>query len=237
MRVVTWNCNGALRNKWEKLAALDTDIAVIQECEDPKQARASAYRAWAANHLWVGPSKNRGLGIFAAPALALKLMPLDLQPLELFLPCVVDGDWPLLAVWTRDPKSSNFGYIGQLWTVLQKEREFLRHPGAMAIGDLNSNTIWDRRSRCWNHSDVTRELSELGLESCYHRHFSEAPGAESRSTFFLQRNLAKSFHIDYGFAGPTWELKNVVVGTAKDWLEHSDHMPVVFDFERCATKQ
>lgn len=169
--------------------------------------------------------------MFAANGLTLQAVPMDLAPLELFLPCIVNGDRPLLATWTKQANSPNFRYIGQLWKFLQKHREFLRHPCAMLVGDLNSNVIWDEWDRWWNHSDVVRELAELGLESCYHRHFSEKQGKESRATFFLHRKQEKPYHIDYGFAGPQWIVRQVEVGAAADWLGESDHMPVAFELE------
>ncbi len=35
LRILTWNCQMALRKKHELLASLRPDIAVIQECERP----------------------------------------------------------------------------------------------------------------------------------------------------------------------------------------------------------
>ncbi|WP_296508955.1 hypothetical protein [Rhodoferax sp.] len=229
LRVVTWNCNGALRKKWPRLAELQADLYIVPECEDPSQTRDFAYRAWASNHLWTGINKNKGLGVFASPELKLQPVKLDLSPLELFLPCIVNDRWPLLATWTKQANSPNFGYIGQLWKFLQTHREFLRHPQAMLVGDLNSNSIWDEWDRWWNHSDVVRELSELGLTSCYHTHFGETQGKESRPTFFLQRKVAKSYHIDYAFTADQWSVQSVHIGQAAEWLQDSDHLPMVLD--------
>lgn len=97
------------------------------------------------------------------------------------------------------------------------------------MGDLNSNAVWDEWDRWWNHTDVVRELAVLGLDSCYHRYFSEAQGAESMPTFYLHRKLEKAYHIDYGFAGAAWDAQCVEVGCAADWLVDSDRMPVVMD--------
>lgn len=229
MRVVTWNCNGAFRKKYQCLSALDADILVIQECEDPAQSNDIQYKEFAANHLWQGTSKSKGLGVFAKQTVHLKRIELPLHPLELFLPCMIDRDTPLLATWTKQANSPNFAYIGQLWKFLQHHREFLRTPSAMLVGDLNSNKQWDEWDRWWNHTDVVRELAELGLESAYHLHFAEAQGAESRPTLYLQRNQAKPYHIDYGFFGNNWKIISVQVGMADEWLTHSDHMPVIFD--------
>ena len=102
----------------------------------------------------------------------------------------------------------------------------------MLVGDLNSNVIWDEWDRWWNHSDVVRELEDLGLQSCYHRHFSERQGQELQPTFYLHRKPEKPYHIDYGFAGPQWAVQHVEVGAVADWLEESDHMPMVFELER-----
>lgn len=231
LRVATWNCNGALRKKWHRLVALQADIYVVQECEDPNQTKDATYRAWSANHLWTGSNKNKGIGVFTSSEHSLEAVSLDLAPLELFLPSIVDGEWPLLATWTKQANSPNFRYIGQLWKFLQAHKGFLAHPRAMLVGDLNSNVVWDEWDRWWNHSDVVRELAELGLESCYHRHFSEAQGKESRSTFFLHRKAEKPYHIDYGFTGSQWIVKHVEVGAVSDWLTESDHLPMVFALE------
>jgi exonuclease III len=62
MRIASWNCNGALRKKLDQLLKLEADVYIIQECEDPSQCQDSRYKIWAENYLWIGKSKNKGLG-------------------------------------------------------------------------------------------------------------------------------------------------------------------------------
>jgi len=73
MRIVTWNCTGALRRKWPQLQELGANLAVVQECEDPAQAKDAAYERWAAGHSWVGPTKTRALACFRDPGLGSPL--------------------------------------------------------------------------------------------------------------------------------------------------------------------
>lgn len=229
MKILTWNCNGAFRKKFQLVSEYDADILVIQECEDPQQSKDRHYQDFAANHLWHGMTKNKGLGVFAKHGVSLEQIELDLNPLELFLPCIVDGHIPLLATWTKQANSPNFAYIGQIWKFLQQHKVFLSNPFAMLVGDLNSNKCWDEWDRWWNHTDVVRELSELGLESAYHSYFAEAQGDETRPTLYLHRNLSKPYHIDYGFFGNAWRVVTVEAGSADEWLALSDHMPMLFE--------
>ena len=227
MRIVRWNCNGALRKKLGALDRYDADVYVIQECEDPKASASQDYKSWASNYLWVGGNKNRGLGVFAKPGIALAPLDLDAGTLESFIPCTLDGHFVLLAVWTRQANSPTFGYIGQMWKYLQRHKAALSGKDAIVIGDFNSNVCWDSWDRWWNHSDVVRELEELGIYSLYHGVRGEAQGSESEPTFYMHRKLEKPYHIDYAFASKKWlSSETLEVGSPSIWLEHSDHMPL-----------
>jgi exonuclease III len=228
MKIVSWNCNGALRKKLGAVKTLGADVYIIQECEDPAHCKDAEYKEWAGNHLWVGTNKNRGLAVFAGAGIPLKRIDLDAGKLELFIPCLVANRITLLAVWTRQSNSPNFRYIGQLWKYLQQHREFLRQKESALIGDLNSNTQWDEWDRWWNHSDVVRELHELGLKSLYHYIRGEEQGKEKLHTFYMHRRIAKPYHIDYAFLSEALLKRSTIeIGQPKNWLEYSDHMPLI----------
>jgi exonuclease III len=228
MHILTWNCNGALRKKLDALARLDFDVAVIQECEDPDRSTSTLYKSWAKNYLWSGTNKNKGVGVFAAPGTSLVPVDLDQGQLELFLPCRINDSFLLVASWTRQANSPTFQYIGQLWKFIQAHRTALSAQPTVIAGDLNSNARWDKWDRWWNHTDVVRALSEMGMESAYHLSHRIPQGSEPEPTFYLQRNLAKAYHIDYVFAPAEWlGAGSAWVGDAETWLQWSDHMPLI----------
>ena len=237
MNIITWNCNGAFRNKLHTLEEYHHDILVIQECEDPSKS-TKAYKEWATNYLWIGKSKNKGIGVFCKNDISLKQLDWsDIntnyknEQLESFLPCLINDDIILLAVWTKRANSEVFGYIGQLWKYLKLHKYKLKDKKVMIIGDFNSNVIWDKWDRWWNHSDVVNELEEIGIISLYHHLYNEEQGNESQPTFYLQRKLEKSYHIDYIFISSNL-IKNkskLEVGEVNNWLEYSDHMPLFLE--------
>ena len=229
MRIVSWNCNGALRKKLDILLELKADIYLIQECEDPTRATDPAYKQWSKGSLWVGSNKNKGLGAFSSH---MRLAALDWSrsQLELFIPFTANEQLMILGVWTRQANSPNFCYIGQLWKYLQAHGPNIQRHNAIVLGDFNSNACWDEWDRWWNHTDVVRNLCEIGLESVYHFRNGESQGKETQPTFFMNRKLEKPYHIDYAFASADIiQSSGISIGRPEDWLEFSDHMPVILD--------
>jgi exonuclease III len=234
MKIITWNCNGAFRKKYHKLDELYANILIIQECENPAETKDKKFMDWAQNYLWIGDNKNKGIGVFAQTDIILKKLDwtniyID-HSVKHFLPFSVNNKTEFLAVWTHQNNSPNFGYIGQFWKYIQVNKDKIKN--TIIIGDFNSNKIWDEWDRWWNHSDVVKELSEIGLESLYHKHTNEEQGKETQSTFYLQRKKEKAYHIDYCFAPKKHadKLKNLVVEKYEDWNEYSDHNPIIVEF-------
>ncbi|WP_217647341.1 exonuclease/endonuclease/phosphatase family protein [Algoriphagus aquimarinus] len=190
LKIVTWNCNGAFRRKFNFIDEFDADIYVIQECENPTETGHLDYIEWAQNYLWKGDSKHKGLGIFAREGISLELLDwtniYEDNPLKYLLTCRVNSEFSLIAVWTHYNKSPTFGYIGQFWKYLQLHKSNFKN--CLIVGDFNSNSIWDKPKRAWNHSEVVRELEEINITSLYHFEGNQTQGNEEHPTFFLQKN-------------------------------------------------
>ncbi|MAK44085.1 MAG: endonuclease [Spongiibacter sp.] len=249
VKIITWNCNGGFRKKYHSLDCFDADLLVIQECEDPAQSTQD-YRTWAGDYIWIGESKNKGIGVFprkdhsveqlkwhgsfkitglCSTSLSLSWSTSDLR---LFLPFRLSNGITALAVWTKGRESQAFGYIGQFWKYLQIHRTELAGDRTMILGDFNSNAQWDKPDRWWSHSDTVTELETIGLLSLYHQQTQDKPGAETKPTFYLQKKHEKPYHIDYVFLTSALSKgAKLEVGRYEQWIPLSDHMPITFELK------
>jgi exonuclease III len=235
MKIISWNCNGAFRNKFQNIIGKDADIYIIQECENPAISKNNEYKTWARNHLWIGDNVNKGLGIFANEKIKLNRFEWSNtykdHSVKYFLPCIVNNDYQLLAVWAHSNNSPNFGYIGQMWKYIQINKN--KFEKILIAGDFNSNSIWDEWDRWWNHSDVVKELKEQSIRSLYHEFYNEEQGKESISTFYLQKKIEKPYHIDYFFASKNLvnNVREFIVEDFINWKTISDHVPIMLKFD------
>ncbi len=232
MKIITWNCNGALRKKFHLIDDFEADVIIIQECENP-ELTGGAYKEWAKNYLWTGSNKHKGLGVFVKPHISLEKLDWSDDGLQLFLPCRIGNNFNLIAVWTKQTESRKFRYIGQFWKYLQLHKKIFKDEPSLICGDFNSNVCWDKKHGLWSHGNVVRELDEINVQSIYHELTQEPQGKESQPTLFMQRKLEKPYHIDYAFASKTlFDIAcPVEVGAPEIWLQHSDHMPLVFSLK------
>ena len=229
MKIITWNCNGAFRKKYKYLEQFNADIIIIQECECPEKSNDNDYKLFSQNSIWTGITKNKGLGIFVKNNILLENLNWPDNNLKYFISCSINKKFSLLGTWCNSTNSLTFGYIGQFCKYLQINKN--RMSNILIAGDFNSNSIWDKWDRWWNHSDVVRELNEINIKSIYHEINNLDHGKEPTPTFYLQKNINKGYHIDYFFCYTNIikKVKSLKIENFKDWINISDHMPKIID--------
>jgi exonuclease III len=219
-------------NKFEALLSLNPDIAVVPECSEKSidYLKRLGYGA-----LWFGSNPLKGLGVFCRKDWSLRALP---QPSQSWIvPIEVDAPTPftLIAVWACQVGTKRADhYIGQVHQAITSHPEWFGRGPLVIAGDLNSNKKWDSERKVGNHSEVVRILSERGLVSGYHGHFSEEQGMETRPTLYLHRHLHRPDHIDYVFIPREWlpHVISVEVGKYEKWSKLSDHCPVIVEIAR-----
>ena len=159
MKIVSWNCNGALRKKIDFLdQEYNGDIYLIQECEVPRKFKDCYSEKWT-NCVWHGQNQNKGLAILAKDGIDIKELHWPDNGFMYYLPVEINGSFQLLNTWCHGGDERKYRYIGQLWNYIQINKH--RFADIIIGGDLNSNTIWDKKHGHWSHSHVVGELSEF----------------------------------------------------------------------------
>ena len=230
MKIISWNANGKFSEKFPAILDEDADIYVIQECENPLIANSDEYLEFASNYFWVGENQYYGLGIFAKDNVKLKLINLDDKGLRYFIPVNVNDDFNLLGIWTNPDMEGNkvIHYPKEITKYYEEHKDtgFFNEDMIMC-GDFNCDVRLVNKTHGKNVYEMMNKLSEVGLIDVYHYLNDETQGHESKSTFFMNRNLSKSFHLDHVFSSPE-RVKDLQIPNPEYWMKLSDHVPVIF---------
>jgi len=236
MKIITWNCNMAFRKKANFILEYNPDILIVPECEHLDKLKFPFGTPEPNDKLWFGINQNKGLGIFSYSDFRFRVIETHNPELRMIIPIEVTGgefDFNLYAVWANNPNDHDGHYIVQVWKALNHYESELTNKRTILIGDFNSNTIWDKKHREGNHTNVVKRLEEKGIFSADHLHHSQAQGNEQHPTLFMYRHKDKSYHIDYCFISEDLvnKLKSVEVGEFDEWIKYSDHVPLIVNLD------
>lgn len=235
MKIITWNCNMAFRKKAAFILLHNPDILVVQECEHPDKLLFTAGTPKPTQTLWFGKNQHKGLAIFSYSGYRLSVLGDHNEDLKMIIPVSVTGgqfNFILFAIWANNPADADGQYIVQIWKAITHYHLLLNKKRILLIGDFNSNSIWDRKHRASNHSNVVKTLEDKGIVSTYHLHYKQTQGKEEHPTLYMYRHRDKPYHIDYCFAsaGMLKKLESVKIGDYEFWAKYSDHVPVMVTF-------
>ncbi|WP_027722467.1 endonuclease/exonuclease/phosphatase family protein [Maridesulfovibrio zosterae] len=202
MKIISWNCQMALRKKLEPIQIQQPDIFVVPESEHPDKINFEKYDLSCAEAVWVGDNLNKGLGIYSFSDMKLSLHESYTDKFRHIAPVTVttdEEDFMLLAVWAMLCKEDrNQRYIGQVYRALQYYQNLIDEK-TIIIGDFNWNINFDKDKKTENFKDVVELLKVHNIHSVYHHQNNEDMGQETFNTFYMHKNLEKGYHIDYCF--------------------------------------
>ncbi len=235
LRIVTWNCNMALRRKFDRLLTLRPDVAVVQECANPDAAGPKGWRPDCAAYDWIGFNPDKGLGIFAFGDLALARHASYSDGYALYLPVTVTGGCRLnlLGLWVADPRKIPPGSTHEPLAALHYYRPFLAAGPSVVAGDFNRLPQQMSVRHSGAGSSVLDALVQAGLVNADTVMGDAAGQASLRRTHFHQRKFSRGFVVDYVFI-PAHETVRLAAFNAcdpHDWITWSDHVPLVADLE------
>ena len=226
----------AFRKKADVILTYNPDILIVPECEHPDKLKLNTGIPQPTDVLWCGTNQHKGLGIFSYSNYRFKLLDMHNPELKMIIPIAVTGgqyDFTLYAIWANNPGDPDGQYVEQIWKAIHHYNNHLTGKPSILAGDFNSNTIWDRKHRAGNHSNVVKFLAEKEIYSAYHVHHQQEQGKEKNPTYYLYRHLDKPYHLDYCFisADLAGKLQSVEIGDYDYWIRYSDHVPVIITFK------
>ncbi|REH00083.1 endonuclease/exonuclease/phosphatase family protein [Flavobacterium aquicola] len=235
MKLITWNCNMAFRKKAEFILKEQPDILIVPECEHPDKLIFKNTIAQPTNQLWFGQNHNKGLGIFSYSDFKIELLSIHNAEFKYVLPLLVSNNKfkvIIFAIWAQKPEKHDC-YTEQVWNAIHFYSDLLDNENVILAGDFNSNSIWDKPNRIYNHTNLVGILKNKNIFSTYHTFHNQEQGKETTPTLFMHRKLERPYHIDFCFASKNLidKMKSVEIGKYENWTKHSDHKPLTVTFE------
>lgn len=225
----------AFRKKAEFILKEQPDILIIPECENIDKLIFKNDVKKPKDQFWFGQNPNKGIGIFTFSDLKIKLLNIHNPDFKYVLPLSIFNDeveFIIFAIWAQKPQNHDC-YTAQIWNAVHFYKELLNEENVILAGDFNSNSIWDKPNRIYNHSNLVDFLKNNNISSAYHSFYNQEQGKETFPTLFMHKKIHRPYHIDFCFVSKKLinKIKSVEVGKYEDWIRHSDHNPVIVTFE------
>jgi exodeoxyribonuclease III len=225
----------AYRKKADFVLQEKPDILIVPECENKQRLKFGQETKQPTDMFWFGDNEHKGIGVFSYSDFKIKLLDIHNPDFKYILPFSIYNDkinLTVFAIWVQKPEKHS-GYSEQVWNAVHFYSNLLDDENVILAGDFNSNTIWDKPNRTYNHTNIVDYLKNKNILSAYHYFYNQIQGQERDNTLFMQRKIDKPYHIDFCFASFNLikKLKNVEVGTYEKWTKYSDHKPIIIDFD------
>jgi exodeoxyribonuclease III len=181
----------AYQKKANFILAYKPDVLIVSECEHPDKLLFPTDTPRPEDVLWFGENPHKGLGIFSYSHYRFQVLDTHNVCFRKIIPILVTGgenDFNLFAIWANNPTDPDGQYVEHIWKALHYDDKLLIDNQAVLIGDFNSNTIWDRKRRESNHSDVVKLLAVKKIFITYHLHHKQSQGTEEHPTLYLYRH-------------------------------------------------
>jgi len=235
MRLISWNCGRGYRKKINKILELNPDIAVIQECENLEKLRSFCKDKIPLKSFWFSEhDQNKGIGIFFYGGYEILSIE-HYSNIEFVIPMKIRNkfEFYLFAIWAMSPigKDKGRSYTYQIEKAVKKYENILKNNLAILIGDFNTPHIEEPVEK--SGFMVVEGFKGMEIFSAYHEYFKKGYGEHDQHTFYQHKNAEFKHMLDYCFASKSIieKVSKVEIGKYGNWIEFSDHCPLIVDIE------
>ena len=171
MKIISWNCAGAYRNKIDKILELKPDITVIQECESLNTLKATCKDKLPLKSFWFSEhDHNKGVGIFFYND--YEILSIEYYSIiEFIVPLRIKNkfNFHLFAIWAMQGRGEGSAYTGQVERAVNKYyKNILENNESILIGDFNSPHIEESVDKPRIEYSLVESFKDLGVSSAYH---------------------------------------------------------------------
>lgn len=236
MKIISWNCNGAFRNKYKFIEEYQPDIVVAQESESPEFLNVHKKNISCDSHVWDGELDFKGVSVFTFHGYKASIADFYKREFKYVLPVEIvnrDKKFLLMAVWTKFVGKFKDSYVAQAYNAVCNYEKYFDND-TVIIGDFNSNSIWNNSlRRRVNHDTLVKRLDDDKFISIYHQLQKEKQGSETVSTLYQNKKQGHGYHIDYAFLHRNMlaDVNDFKIGNYNDWYMASDHMPLFLEIK------
>jgi hypothetical protein len=236
LRIVTWNCNMGLYHKFDRLLTLRPDVAVIQECAGPERDDARGWHPPCTDRDWIGFNADKGLGVFTFGDLRIRRHKTYSDAFSLYLPVQIYGRCRLnlLGVWVADYRRIPSGSSNDPVSAIRYYRRFLSGGPSVVAGDFNMlPQQMSHRTNAPAGRSLVELLARAGLRNADSVPIDGSSSNVLKRTHYHQRRPGRGFVADYIFIPrrETPRLSAFEVCDPRDWIQWSDHVPLVAEFD------
>ncbi len=181
----------AFRKKVQFILAENPDIIIVPECEHPDKLNFEKEVTKPTDLFWHGKNPNKGLGVFSYSDFKIEPLTIYHPKFEYVLPLSVSNNKTKLiifAIWAQKPEKHDC-YTEHIWNAVHFYINLLEKESVILVGDFNSNSIWDKPNRIYNHSNLVSFLKNMKIHSTYHTYNNEEQGKETVPTLFMHRKM------------------------------------------------
>jgi exonuclease III len=242
MKLVSWNCKcGFTAPKAEFIRKYDADLYIIQECTEENFENIK--NEFCKVSFFCDDVENKyGVGMFSNK-FEFKILPEHNKKFRYIVPYKIYSnscEFILFSIWTKDKDENKdkIKYTEHIWKAINFDgyKNYL-HDSVILVGDFNSDNNLDKTyisNRVHSHNDIVGKLREYNIESVYHKYYNCINGNEKDPTLLWKMDMNNKFPIDYFFVSDDFKIRDVNVGSLKEWEENklSDHCPLIVELDK-----
>jgi exodeoxyribonuclease-3 len=150
----------AFRKKAEFILTEQPDILIVPECENQERLAFGLESQQRTDKFWYGNNPHKGIRVFSFGDFKIKRLDIHNPDFKYVLPLSIYNEkinLTVFAIRLQKPEKQDC-YTEQVWNAVHFYGNLLDNDIVILVGDFNSNSIWNKPNRIYNHTNLVDYL-------------------------------------------------------------------------------